>query len=124
MRDAARLVLPSSKVTEGELKNIQRALEHPPKSIDWIRSVLSLITAIVLAAKAYSDLVACVTDPKKHTDLALTVGLIVVAAVTVAFIIQELYKRCTEKHPFHEAALAEVKKLIADQENPGPGDAF
>lgn len=116
------VVVPSSMATEGELKNIERALLHPPKSVDVTRTVLSLLTATALALKSYGDLKACIADSKNHPDLALPAFLLIVAAVMAVFVIQELGKRLTEKHPFHEAALAEVRKLIEAQQA-GSGDA-
>jgi hypothetical protein len=116
------LTLPSSSATEAELKNIERALMHPPKSIDVTRTVLSLLTATALAAKSYGDLKACIADQKNHPDVGLPAFLLVVAAVMVVFVLQELGKRLTEKHPFHAAALAEVQKLIKAQEGKA-GDA-
>ena len=77
-----------------------------------------MLTAVALAIKSYSDLRLCLTDPTKHPEPFWSVALIVVSVVMLVFVIQELVLRLTEKHPFHEAALADVRKLIALQAKP------
>src|SRR5690349_21846668 len=85
---------------------------NPPKSVDWVRSVLGLLTAMALALNAYGDLLACIKDPPNHLKPSWSIALIVGAAVMVVFVAQELVVRLTEKHPFQQAARAEVRKLI------------
>lgn len=103
---AANLVLPTSMATEGELKNIERALMNPPPKVNWLTAGTSFLSAFGLAAKSFPGLASGAIGD----SVAFAGALAIVGAV-----IMDTWKKVAEKHPFHDGALEEVRALIALQ---------
>lgn len=101
------LVVPSSKITEGELRNIERVLLNPPAKVNWVTVCTSFIGAAYVAIKALPASGAAFPP----SGLAVfAIALLVMGGVAV-----DTWLRARQKDAHYEAALAEVRKLIAAQ---------
>lgn len=107
---AVRVSVNSSKVTEVELKNIERALMNPPKKVDGWASSIGLLSSGFFAGKTLID------ASWKPTGWDLF-GVIL-AAVLFGGLLLDLFRRLRTKDAHTEAALEDVRELIRCQAAP------
>lgn len=97
----------SSKITEAELKNIELALMHPPTRVNWATAISSVLSASYVAVKTLHGGAVDVDGVAVFSMSLLVIGG--VAATT--------WKQYTQKHPHHDRALEDVRKLLGKNSN-------
>lgn len=109
---SGQLAVPSAKVTEGELKNIERALLNPPKKVDpWLAGI-GLLSSGFFAIKTLSD-----THCKPE---GANLAALLAACALFGGVVLDIIRRLNAKDPHHDAALEDVRALMGKPPN---GDA-
>ncbi len=107
---AVRVSVNSSKVTEVELKNIERALMNPPKKVDGWASAIGLLSSGFFAGKTLAD-TGC-------RPTGFNLFAVMLASVLFGGLLLDLFRRLKAKDAHHEAALSDVRELIRCQAAP------
>jgi hypothetical protein len=105
------LALPTSQATEGELKNIITALRAPPQKPSIVASVASLVSALTAIAKVLKD------AHDEHGAFKMdgfSLLLFVVGVLSVGTTLYAFLEASRKSHPFHDNAIADVERMMAE----------
>jgi hypothetical protein len=101
---------PAWKITGPELKDVLKALENPPKAIDWTNALAACLSSVFFAWKTFEDSNG-VLDGRNLTAFAIAIGVASVAAKRIA---DQLLK----KQPLQELALGHVRSALGITDKP------
>ena len=115
---SGHLAVEAPRVTRLELETVKTALEHPPQKPDIGATIVSMLSALLFAAKVVHD---SVKDGRVAAGAVELVGF-TFAACLVVVMTYRLIVGMRQKHPFHDKAKKYVDDLMQQsQGGPGPG---